>query len=113
MSLADIQRGVRQGYVFSLNLSNLNHKAVLREFVVLSGFIIGCHKLNNTMLIADKERKLQMLLQKVLKESKKKGLNINCKKTECKVVSKRMNSKYKSDIPKSNKDKNLNIWEVF
>lgn len=32
------------------------------------------------------ERKLQELLQKVVKESKKKGLTTNCKKTECMAI---------------------------
>lgn len=45
-----------------------------------------------TVLIAYTERKLQELPQKVVKEIEKKGLNINCKKTECMVVSKRNNS---------------------
>lgn len=44
------------------------------------------------------ERKLQELLQKVVKESKKKGLNLNCKKIECMVVSKRDNLTCKLQI---------------
>lgn len=73
-------------------LLNLYSEAFLRELEVLPGFIIGGHNLKNirytddTVLIADTERKLQNLLQKVAKESEKKGLSI--KKTECMVLSK-------------------------
>ena len=41
------------------------------------------------MLIADSEEKLKELLDKVVEESKNKGLSINCKKTECMVVSRK------------------------
>lgn len=56
---------------------------ILRELEVLSRYIIGSHNLHNiryaddTVLIADTQRKLLELLQKIVKESEKKGLNIN------------------------------------
>ncbi len=80
-------------------LTGLYSEAILRELEILPGFIIGGHNLNNiryaddTVLIADTEKKLQNLLQKVAKESEKKGLSINYKKTECMVISKRMSPK--------------------
>ena len=60
----------------------------------MEGFIIGGHNLNNLrnadhrVLIAQSEEKLQNLLTKVVEESKRKGLTINCKNTECMVISK-------------------------
>jgi len=44
---------------------------------------------DDTVLISESEGKLQELLDKVVEESAKKGLTINCKKTECLVVSKK------------------------
>lgn len=38
------------------------------------------------MLIGHTVRKIQDILQNIVKEMKKKGQNINCKKTECMVV---------------------------
>lgn len=101
---AKIERGIRQGWVFSPHLFNQYSETVLRELDVLTGFITDGHNLNNiryeddTVLIADMERKLQKLLQKVVKESDKKGQSINCKKTECMVVSKRISPKCKLQI---------------
>ena len=52
----------------------------------LKGFIIGGQNINNlrsaddTILIAKSERKLPDLLDRVVEESKKKGLTINCKR---------------------------------
>ena len=49
---------------------------------------------NNTVLIAESKKELQDLLDNVVEESKKKGLTINCKKTECMVVSRRESPTY-------------------
>ena len=49
---------------------------------------------DDTVLLAKSVEDLQKLLDVVVRESELKGLSINCKKTECMVVSK------KKDIPR-------------
>ena len=49
---------------------------------------------DDTVLLVKSEEDLQKILDVVVKESELKGLSINCKKTECMVVSK------KNDIPR-------------
>ena len=54
---------------------------------------------DDTVLISESAEKLQELLKKVVKESGKKGLGINCKKTECMVISKKtLKSKFTLEI---------------
>ena len=51
---------------------------------------------DGTVLIAENEKDVQILLDVVVNESHKKGLELNCKKTEVMVVSR------KADTPKCN-----------
>ena len=75
---------------------------ILRNIENQEGVNVGGHNINNlryaddTVLIADSEDKLQRILTTVAEESEKKGLQLNAKKTECMVISK------KSVIPKCN-----------
>lgn len=78
----------------------------------------GEHNLSNiryahdTIFMSDKKRKLQVLLDKVIKESLEKGLTI--KKTNCMVISKRGSSRYKLQIGSIKFiHGNLTIWEVI
>ena len=100
----DVKKGVRQGCVMSPDLFNLYSERILRELEAMPGLVVGGNNINNlryaddTVLIATSEEQLQLLVDKVVLESAKKGLCVNTKKTECMVVTK------KRDIP------TCNIW---
>ncbi|GFO12049.1 retrovirus-related pol polyprotein line-1 [Plakobranchus ocellatus] len=97
-----IKRGVRQGYVMSPDLFNLYSEIILRNLDGTSGLKINGENVNNlryaddTVLIAESGKQLQKLLDTVVFESKRMGLSLNVKKTECMVISK------KSSNPKCN-----------
>ncbi|GFS16711.1 retrovirus-related Pol polyprotein LINE-1 [Elysia marginata] len=88
----NIKRGVRQGCVLSPNLFSLNSEVIMRQIEEMEGLKIGGHNINNiryaddTVLTADSEEKLQELLNKVVEESKNKGLELNRKKTESMIM---------------------------
>ena len=68
----------------------------MRNIRDCEGVRIGGQNNNNiryaddTVLVADSEEKLLVMLDRIKQESERKGLNINVKKTECMVISKRL-----------------------
>ena len=79
----DIERGVRQGCIFSPDVFNPYSEVILRDLEPMQGFTVGGHNINNlryaddTILFAKSEDKLQELLDVVVASSKTKGLSIN------------------------------------
>ena len=97
-----IRRGVRQGFVFPSDLFNLYSEIILRNIGNHEGIGVGDQKIKNlryadyTVVIADSEENLQTILTTVTEESEKLGQQLNVKKTECIVISR------KTVIPKCN-----------
>ena len=91
----DIKRGARQGCVLSRDLFNLYSETILRELEDMPGLKIGGKIINklryadDTALIAENQKDLQNLLNVGKTESRKKGLDLNSKKTEVMVISKK------------------------
>ena len=58
--------------------------------------VIGGHNVNNlryaddAVLVSNTEEDLQRLLNAVVEASNRQGITLNCKKTECMVVSKQI-----------------------
>ena len=80
----------------SPDLFNLYSEQILKELKDFKGLVIGGYNMNNlryaddTVSISDSRNQLQEISDKVTVESVKRGLSINCKKTECMVVSKKL-----------------------
>ena len=90
-----IKRGVRQGCVLSPDLFSLYSEIIMRNIEGQPGIRVGGHNINNlryaddTVLISENEKDLQQLLNIVESKSKEKGLELNSKKTEVMVISRK------------------------
>jgi hypothetical protein len=93
-----IKRGVRQGCVLSPDLFSLYSEIIMRHLDEEPGVYIGGTNCNNlryaddTILMAENENELQHLINIVVKESRNMGLELNSKKTEVMVVSRKGDS---------------------
>ncbi len=91
----NIKRGVRQGCVLSPELFSLYTEMIMRKIKHMDGVKIGGFNINNiryaddTAIITDSEQKLQTLMNKLVKESRNFGLEINRSKTFSMVISKK------------------------
>ena len=94
-SWISMKRGVVQGCVLSPDLSSIYGQTIINKIISELGFKVNGTPLFNirytdeTVIIAEDEDSLKQLLTKLKQESEKMGLNINKKKTEVQVISKR------------------------
>ncbi|GFO11985.1 RNA-directed DNA polymerase from mobile element jockey [Plakobranchus ocellatus] len=94
----DIKRGVRQAYVLSPDLFSLYSEIIMRNLENHPGIKVGGQNINNlryaddTVLIAENKEDLQKLLNIVEEESRKQRLELNSKKTEVMVISRKQES---------------------
>ncbi|GFR82210.1 retrovirus-related Pol polyprotein from type-1 retrotransposable element R2 [Elysia marginata] len=77
------------------DLFNLYSEVILRNITDMEGVKVGGRNITNlryaddTVLIANSQENLQALLSVVTYESESMGLQLNARKTECMVVSKK------------------------
>ncbi|GFN74890.1 endonuclease-reverse transcriptase [Plakobranchus ocellatus] len=97
-TIQDIKRGFRQGCVLSPDLFSLYSEIIMRNLENYPGIKVGRQNINNlryaddTVLLAENKENLQKLLNIVEEESRKKGLELNSKKTEVMVISRKRES---------------------
>ncbi|GFS22434.1 endonuclease-reverse transcriptase [Elysia marginata] len=91
----EIKRDVRQGCALSPDLLNLYSEVILRNITDVEGVKVGGRNITNlryaddTVLIANSQENFQALLSVVTYESKSIWLQLNARKTECMVISKK------------------------
>ena len=97
-SFQKIKRGGRQDCVLSPDRFNLYSEVIMRNLEEYPGIKVGGKNVNNlryaddTVLIAENEKDLQALLDIIERESLKNGLELNGKKTEVMVISRKANA---------------------
>ena len=93
-----IKCSVRQGYILSPDLFSLFSEIIIRSLDNLQGVSIGGHNINNlryaddTVLLAHTEEDLQALLNELDIRSRSFGMEINSKKTEVMIFTKKGDS---------------------
>ena len=92
---AQINRGVRQGFVLLPDLFSIYAEKIMRKIVSTENIKINGSSVNNiryaydTVLIADSTQGLQHLLSSLQSAIKKRGLTINKKKTKIMALSRK------------------------
>ena len=87
-----VKRGVRQGCVLSPKLFNLYTEGIFAESEELKGIVVGGRNITNlrfaddTLLMAESEEELQIIVDAVREESLEHGLRMNVKKTKTMVI---------------------------
>ena len=87
-----IKRGVRQGCVLSPKIFNQYTEKIFRKSEDIRGIVVGGRNINNlrfaddTLLIAEGEEELQILVDMVKEDSLEDRLKMNVKKTKTMVI---------------------------
>ena len=90
-----LKKGVRQGCVASPDSFNLYHEMIMRVTTNMARIKVEGININNiqyaddTALIATLQVNLQRLVDRVVVESTAYGMEVNVKKTECMVITKK------------------------
>ncbi|GFR76350.1 retrovirus-related Pol polyprotein LINE-1 [Elysia marginata] len=118
-NFTEIKRGVRQGCVLSPDMFNLYSEVILRNITDMEDVKVGGRNITNlryaddSIFLANSQENLQALLSVVTYESESMGLQLNARKTECMVVSKKQVKPHCvihcKNTTKSNKWKNVSI----
>ena len=94
----NVRHNVRQGYALSPDLFNLYSEVIMRNLEEHPGIKVGGKNVNNlryaddTVLIAENGKDLQALLDIIDRESLNMGVELNGKKTEVLVISRKANA---------------------